>query len=130
MHTVLKHKKEENVGKMTFLSEGYILVFHKNISVPLLSKRSFFLREMPLSNKFIISILLPAMKTFSPTHTPTLIVIVFKDLQLDQFPPSILLPSKCIYKDSCFPDNSSGLKSQLYLFVKCIFTIGKLLLIH
>lgn len=86
MHTVLKHKKEENVGKMTFLSEGYILVFHKNISVPLLSKRSFFLREMPLSNKFIISILLPAMKTFSPTHTPTLIVIVFKDLQLDQFP--------------------------------------------
>lgn len=48
MHTVLKQKREENIGKMAFLSKGYSFVFRKNISVPFLSKTSVFLREMLL----------------------------------------------------------------------------------
>lgn len=40
MHTVLKYKKEESVGKMIFISKGYIFVFHKNISIPLTDKQN------------------------------------------------------------------------------------------
>lgn len=41
MHTALKDKEEERSGEMTLLS-NYLLVFHKIISVPLLTNWGFF----------------------------------------------------------------------------------------